>query len=80
MMTGTTDGAIKQGHSRSTNTLPATFSLHDAHSFQVTARDRSAVNTQRTLMALEHTRIKYPGKTDGEANQVLDGVSGCLRQ
>ena len=38
-------------------------------------RDRETENTRRTLMALERTRIKFPGKTDRDADVLMDRVS-----
>lgn len=37
-------------------------------------REREEELTQRTLVALNDMRIKFPGKTDDEAEYILDKV------
>ena len=44
-------------------------------STQMSQREKEMESTQRTLTALNDMRIKFPGKTDDEAEIVLDKVS-----
>nr|XP_026695202.1 tubulin polyglutamylase TTLL7-like isoform X3 [Ciona intestinalis] len=48
--------------------------LDDDQAMALVIRGRDEENTQRTLAALERTRIKYPGKNDDEAQDVLDHI------
>ena len=46
----------------------------DAKILACVTKDRETENTKRTLMALERTRIKFPGKTDRDADVLMERV------
>uniref|UniRef100_H2ZKE7 Tubulin polyglutamylase TTLL7 n=1 Tax=Ciona savignyi TaxID=51511 RepID=H2ZKE7_CIOSA len=48
--------------------------LDDDQAMALVMRGREDENTQRTLAALERTRIKYPGKNDDQADEILDHI------
>lgn len=54
--------------------------LVDAKILACVSRDRETENTRRTLMALERTRIKFPGKTDRDADVLMDRVRAFLTE
>jgi len=43
-------------------------------------KERETENIQRTLMALDRTRIKFPGKTDEEADVLIDNIMENWRE
>nr|CAB3267360.1 tubulin polyglutamylase TTLL7-like [Phallusia mammillata] len=59
---------------RSLNISSFGFGADDALAYGVSPRERDEMNTSRTLAALERTRIKFPGKTDEEADRIMDSI------
>ena len=49
-------------------------------STQLSQREKEIESTQRTLVALNDMKIKFPGKTDDEAEIILDKVLRVKRK
>ena len=53
------------------------FLTQDAAFLNAAVREREDEWSRRTLQALVDMRIKFPGKTDEEAESILESVSKC---